>query len=392
MRRAAAAGLFVAIVLGLLVGGHAYLIRRLVLDPGWPEPWRSLGVWLLAGLGALLVLAPIAERTLPRTLARGSTWPSALWMGAWFLLLMTLGASEGILAISGAPALASEGGRGALESTAAIRAIAVVGVAFALSAAGLRGALRPPQVKRVEIALARWPRALDGFRIVQITDLHIGPILDRRFASEVVRRVNALHPDLIALTGDLVDGREPLLRDEVAPLARLAAPRGVFLVPGNHDYYSGIDAWMGRARSLGLRVLRNARVTIGSPGARFDLVGVNDHRASFTHPEQAEDLDAALEDRDPERPWILLAHDPESFHAAARAGVDLQISGHTHGGQVWPFRYLVRLATPFVAGRYRRGRSQLYVSCGTGFWGPPMRLGAPAEITEIVLRASTDQV
>jgi predicted MPP superfamily phosphohydrolase len=248
---------------------------------------------------------------------------------------------------------------------------------------------RGPLLTRIEMELPRWPRALDGFRIAQISDVHIGPILDRRFAATVTERLNALAPDLIAVTGDLVDGDVRHLAAEVAPFAALRAPHGIYFVTGNHDYYSGADAWVAGVRRLGMTPLRNARVAIERDGAVFDLAGVEDHHAHFVHPTYRSDVAAALAGRDPARPVVLLAHDPLTFKAAARLGVDLQLSGHTHGGQIWPFKYMVRLSTPFVAGRYRLGDAQLFVSRGTGFWGPAMRLFAPAEIVEITLRAAS---
>jgi hypothetical protein len=188
------------------------------------------------------------------------------------------------------------------------------------------------------------------------------------------------------VTGDLVDGPVSHLAEEVAPFAELRAKHGVFFVTGNHDYYSGADPWLEHVRTLGMRALRNERVEIRESGAAFDLAGVDDHRGNLFGPGHGEDVPRALAGRDPERPVVLLAHDPSTFKSAAAHGVDLQISGHTHGGQIWPFGYVVRLVVKFVAGEYRDGHAQLFVSRGTGFWGPPMRLGAPAEITEIVLR------
>jgi uncharacterized protein len=223
---------------------------------------------------------------------------------------------------------------------------------------------------------------------VQITDVHIGPILGRTFARAVTERVNSLAPDAVAVTGDLVDGSVNLLRDEVAPFGELSGKDGVFFVTGNHDYYSGADSWTGHLASLGLRPLRNEHVTITRNGASFDLAGVEDAHASQVDPRRREDVRAALAGRDSDRPVVLLAHDPTTFRRASAAGVDLQISGHTHGGQIWPFTYAVRAVIPWVAGVYRKGASAIYVSRGTGFWGPPMRFGAPAEITEIVLRSS----
>jgi predicted MPP superfamily phosphohydrolase len=243
-------------------------------------------------------------------------------------------------------------------------------------------------VRRVEIPLARWPKALDGYRIVQISDVHIGPILGRDFARAVTERVNALAPDLVVVTGDLVDGAVAHHEDEVAPFGELRAEDGVFFVTGNHDYYSNAEEWVARVEALGMRPLRNARVRLGEGDRAFDLAGVEDHRASSVDPRWRSDVSAALDGRDERVPVILLAHDPTTFRVARRRAVDLQISGHTHGGQIWPFGFLVRVAVPWVAGLYRDGAATLYVSRGTGFWGPPMRLGAPAEIAELVLRAA----
>jgi predicted MPP superfamily phosphohydrolase len=275
------------------------------------------------------------------------------------------------------------------SSVAAIRATMVAITVAIAGVVALRSGMRPPRHQRVEIELERWPRALDRFRIVQITDIHIGKILGRRFSEHVVGRVNDLAPDLIAVTGDLADGGVRELADDVAPFGRLRAKRGVFFVTGNHDHYSGAAAWVAKASELGMRVLRNERVEIREGNAVFDLVGVDDHRGSMIAEDGREDLGSALAGRDSRRPAILLAHDPATFRKASKLDIDLQISGHTHGGQIWPFGYIVRLAVPFVAGRYHRNGSQLYVSRGTGFWGPPMRLFAPSEITELVIRSAS---
>ncbi len=385
-KRSLAILLVAALAISILVGIHVYIARRLVIEPGLAEPWRSAALAAVALLGASLFLQPFARRRLGPVLARALAWPASLWMGFAWLLLCGLAASDLLLwALANAARAASD----AAEPAAApgLRAAAVVAAALVAGAFAVRQALRPPEVRRVEIALERWPRALDGFRIAQISDLHIGPILGREFAALVTARVNALSPDLIAVTGDLVDGSVRRLADEVAPLAALRARHGVFFVTGNHDHYSGASAWAARARELGMRVLRNERVEIAVEGARFDLVGVDDHRGNPAAAEGREDLPRALSGRDPARPALLLAHDPSTFKRACRAGIDLQLSGHTHGGQIWPFVYLVRLAVPFVAGLYTRNGSCLYVSRGTGFWGPAMRLRAPAEISVITLRA-----
>src|SRR5262245_20130515 len=367
---------FVLLALSLLGGAHWYIAQRLVLDPGLTGPARALALTAIAGLGVGAILTPGLERWLAPPLLRVVAFPFLVWMGLFWLAFVSLAFSDLVLGLMGA----------VIGDVATPRAVAVA--AFVAGAAGLalRNGLRVPEVRRVEIELARWPRALDGFRIVQISDIHIGPVLGRGFAAALTERVNALAPDLVAVTGDLVDGDVERLRDEVAPFAALRGRHGVYFVTGNHDVYSGGESWVGRVRELGIRVLRNERVAIGG-AAGFDLAGVDDHRGDWVRG-SSEDLGAALAGRDPERALVLLAHDPGSFRRAARAGVDLQLSGHTHGGQIWPFNYLVRLAVPWVAGLHRVGASQLYVSRGSGFWGPPMRLLAPAEITEIVLRGS----
>jgi predicted MPP superfamily phosphohydrolase len=383
-RRVLAGAIFLTAILAVTVGVHLYLGQRLALDPAWPGGVRRAFLSALALGFAVLLLYPFLRRRLPAALGRAWAWCAFVWMGFSFLLFTATGASDGLLWLLGAAA--PSGPAGDLETLARVRAVGVVGLAAAVAVVSLRSALAPPRVCRHEIALARWPRALDGFRIAQVSDLHIGPLLDRRFASDVVARVNALQPDLVAVTGDLVDGSVRRLRDEVAPFSALRARHGVFFVTGNHDYYSGVDEWIPRVRELGWRALRNQRVAIEAEGAGFDLAGVDDHHGALFGAGEGEDLERALADRDPRRALVLLAHDPASFRAASARGVDLQLSGHTHGGQIWPFRWVVRLTVPWVAGLYRVGGSVLYVSRGTGFWGPPMRLLAPAEISEIVLR------
>ncbi len=268
--------------------------------------------------------------------------------------------------------------------TAGVTAILVSG----LAAAALRSVRRPVEVRRVSVRLDRLPGAQDGFRIVQLTDIHVGPTIGRTFIEEIVARTNALGPDLIAITGDLVDGTVNQLAPAIEPLAKLRAPHGVYFVTGNHEYFSGAEAWLNELTRLGIRVLHNERVAIGNGSAGFDLAGVDD-RSAFHYgglsPQDA--LGRALRDRDPGRELILLAHQPRTLLDADSFGVGLQLSGHTHGGQMWPFNFVVRLQQPFVAGLHRRGGAQIYVSRGTGYWGPPMRLRAPAEITEIRLQS-----
>jgi predicted MPP superfamily phosphohydrolase len=378
------------VFLAVLCAMHAYLALRLVIDPGFPDPWRGLALGAIALFGVLLFLEPFGERLLPPRRLRWLAWPAALWMGLAFVLMNLLLATDALLWFVSAPALAAGAFEPSAEGPLTLRAAGVMLVALVACGVALRQGLRPPRLVRERFELERWPRALDGFRIVQLSDVHIGPLLGRRFAAGLVERVNALQPDLVVLTGDLVDGSPAHLAEEVAPFGELRAVHGVYFVTGNHDHLSNASSWARAVSDLGITVLRNRHVRIevgeGADGASFDLIGVDDHRSGAIGG-GGEDLDAALRGRDPERPAVLLAHDPSTFRRARGESIDLQISGHTHGGQIWPFRYVVRLLIPWVAGRYREGGAQLYVSRGTGFWGPPMRLLAPAEITELTLHA-----
>ena len=256
---------------------------------------------------------------------------------------------------------------------------------------GMTRALGDAEVIDVPITLARLPPALDGFTIVQLTDLHVGGTIGRTFISELVERTNALEADLIALTGDFVDGSVDELREAVAPLAALRAPHGVFFVTGNHEYHAGAEPWIAHFQTLGIRVLRNERASITRDGASFELAGIEDHGAHrYGRPA---DLSRALAGRDPARAVVLLAHQPRQVHEAAKHGVDLQLSGHTHGGQVWPWHYLVSIQQGgLLAGRYTIADTQLYVSRGPSYWGPPVRVGAPPEITRVILRTGTPRV
>jgi predicted MPP superfamily phosphohydrolase len=254
------------------------------------------------------------------------------------------------------------------------------------SAVGVVSALSPVAVKRVRVAIGRLSRPASGMRIVQISDVHVGPTIGRGFIEDIVARINALKPDVVAITGDLVDGSVKELEEHVAPLAKLEAKHGVYFVTGNHEYYSGADEWIAHLGKLGVRVLRNEHVRIGGEDG-FDLAGIDDHSSGAYGRGHGADLKRALRGRDDARACVLLAHQPRGIELADQLGVDLQLSGHTHGGQMFPWNFAVRLQQPFVAGLHRLTRAQIYVSQGTGYWGPPMRVGAPAEITEIELVA-----
>ncbi|WP_145765193.1 metallophosphoesterase [Streptomyces brevispora] len=277
---------------------------------------------------------------------------------------------------AGAPAAGSPSRRlfvaRAVGGAAAVAGFGTVGY-------GTYGVLRGPRVKRVTIPLARLPRSAHGFRIAVVSDIHLGPILGRAHTQRIVDTVNGTQPDLIAVVGDLVDGSVADLGPAAEPLARLQSRHGAFFVTGNHEYYSGAAQWVDHVRELGLHPLENARVEIDG----FDLAGVNDIGGESEG--QGPDFDRALGDRDRSRAAVLMAHQPVVIDEAVAHGVDLQLSGHTHGGQLWPGNYIAELANPTVAGLDRYGDTQLYVTRGAGAWGPPVRVGAPSDVTVVEL-------
>ncbi len=263
---------------------------------------------------------------------------------------------------------------------------AIFTVTLATTVTGIAYVLRGPQVVSVTVPLAHLPPALDGFRIVQISDLHVGAAIRKRYVQNVVDIANGLEPDLIALTGDFVDGGVDDLMEDVTPLSALRAPEGVFFVTGNHEYYSGVHQWLGAFEQLGARILLNAHVVIRRGKDAFVLAGVTDHKASDIVPDHATDPATAIAGAPAGLVNILLAHQPFSYREAAKAGFDVQLSGHAHGGQYFPFTFLVRFFQHYYTGLEKYKNMWIYVSHGTGYWGPPFRTGTPCEITLITLR------
>jgi len=257
------------------------------------------------------------------------------------------------------------------------------------SAWGVRAARRAPDVVAVDVPIEGLPAELDGYRIAQISDLHVGPTIGADFARTVVDTVNALKPDMVALTGDLVDGSVEHLSEGVAPLGDLNANDGVFFVTGNHEYYSGVRSWCKKMADLGARVLLNSHEVVSRGQAKLLIAGVTDYRAGRMVASHKSDPAAALEGAPPCDVKLLLAHQPKSCKAAKPHGFDLQLSGHTHGGQMFPWNLVVGLVQPFTKGLYPFGAGWVYVNRGTGYWGPPMRVGVPSEITLLTLRQPT---
>jgi len=250
---------------------------------------------------------------------------------------------------------------------------------------GIAEARKTPQVKRVPIKIERLPPELEGFRIVQITDIHVSPTFRRPAVEEIVAVVNTLNADIVAMTGDLVDGTVAQIGYDVAPLAGVNSVSGNFFVTGNHEYYSGVLQWIEAVRRLGFTVLLNGHMVIGRGPAKLLLAGVTDYRGGNFLASHRSDPHQALEGAPSADVRILLAHQPKSIFKAAAAGYDLQISGHTHGGQFFPWNLVVGFVQPYVSGLHTHQNTQIYVSRGTGYWGPPVRVGSPSEITLIQL-------
>ncbi|HET6413803.1 MAG TPA: metallophosphoesterase [Anaeromyxobacter sp.] len=399
MTRSLSFALFFFVCVFILGGMHAYLWLRLVRDPGLPEPWRRLATALLALLALGVPLGLFLARLGKGWVARLAPILAASWLGVAFILFCSVLAFDLVRLAGDGLAFILDWMRTRPDPPAdperrLVLARALAGGA-ALAAGGttlfaVRSALGPAEIHEVPIRLERLPGALSGLTIAQITDLHVGPTLRDREVRRVVEQTNALRPDLVAITGDLVDGSVAELGQAVSELALLRARYGVVFVTGNHEYYSGVGPWLAELRRLGIRVLENERVRLGDAGASLDLAGVDDWRAASSGPGgYGAALGRALSGRDPDRSLVLLQHQPRGVDEAVRAGVELQLSGHTHGGQIFPFSLLVGLVYPYVAGLYRHREEtlagQIFVSRGTGFWGPPMRLGSPPEIAKIVL-------
>ncbi|GMU04546.1 metallophosphoesterase [Corallococcus caeni] len=378
------------IALGAVLG-HLYLFRRLVWNLTSRRGPRLVAALLLGFMTVVLIARRYLQRTLPEAPGDVVELVSYSWMGVALCLVLALAGLDvgrAVLAlrrrlrpVPAAPSVDVERRRFLSQATAG-GALALGG---GLAGYGSWRAFTAPEVTELVVRIPRLPRALDGFSIVQLTDLHVGSFIQRRFMDELVRRANALKPDLVAITGDLVDGTVPRLGGFVAALGNLQARYGRFFVTGNHDYSSGAEAWVAHLDALGIPSLRNRHVRIGDAGGAFDLVGVDDWHGGRRLGQKGYDLEQALAGRDPELAAVLLAHQPANFKVAAEQGVDLQISGHTHGGQLFPMTALIGLSWEHSAGHYRHGDSHIYVSRGCGFWGPPMRLGSPPELVKLVL-------
>jgi uncharacterized protein len=379
---------------------HAFIGWR--LGPELAAPWGwVLGVGLVLST-VLMPLGLVGSRVARQPWADRLSWVGLLLMGL-FSSLFVLTALRDVLLLA-AWAVSAVGGAVPMASLRTLSAEVTPLLALAVTALGFLNARRTPAVVRVDVPIKGLPAALHGFTLAQISDIHVGPTIKHAYLQRIVAKVNTLGADVVAITGDLVDGKVAELAAHVAPLAGLQSRHGTFFVTGNHEYYSGAHAWIAELRRLGLTVLMNEHVVLyhssHDNGSTVDaqddsqtiaplvLAGVNDFTAHHFDPAHKSDPALALLGAPASAlVRVLLAHQPRSAQAASAAGFDLQLSGHTHGGQFWPWNLFVPLQQPFTAGLNRLNALWVYTSRGTGYWGPPKRFGAPSEITALRLVA-----
>jgi len=397
---------------------HAFVGWRLIPELAAPWGW-VLGIGLVLST-VLMPLGLLGSRIARQPWADRLSWVGLLLMGL-FSTLFVLTALRDVLLLAawGVDALGFEL---ALASWRTLSAQATPLLALLVTVLGFLNARRTPAVVRVDVPIVGLPAALHGFTLAQISDIHVGPTIKHAYLQRIVAKVNTLGADVVAITGDLVDGKVADLAGHVAPLAGLQSRHGTYFVTGNHEYYSGAHAWIAELRRLGLTVLMNEHVvlyhsrSLGSDNnfaavqstapsgqaiglanlgsdpqnlqtvAPLVLAGVTDFTAHHFDPSHRSDPELALQGAPAAAlVRILLAHQPRSAQAALEAGFDLQLSGHTHGGQFWPWNLFVPLQQPFTAGLHRLQSLWVYTSRGTGYWGPPKRFGAPSEITALRL-------
>ncbi len=367
------------IVLGLLALLHTYIGARLL--PAMPVPGfvQAVGAAILAA-SVLLIPAGLLSYLIRRQpLADRVAWAGLLALGGFSSLLVLTLLRD--LVLLGAAVVGADDAALAARSALAVPVLAAV-----VTLIGFVNARRVARVVEVDVPIDGLPPALHGFTIAQISDIHVGPTIKRRYLDRIVDKVNALGADLVAVTGDLVDGSVRHLAPHTAPLARLQARHGAYFVTGNHEYYSNAHDWIAEVRRLGIRVLMNEHVVLSHQGASLLVAGVADYSAHHFDPSHRSDPHAAIAGAPPHvAVKLLLAHQPRSAPAAADAGFDLQLSGHTHGGQFLPWNFFVPMQQPYIAGLNRLRRLWVYTSRGTGYWGPPKRFGAPSEITRVRL-------
>lgn len=395
---------FVALTMAMVLS-YSYIGWRLITPTAMPERKKRITWTILLTMPLLVPLSFLLQIT-----TEESGWSDALgWVAyismGFFSLLFALLLTRDLFwvlsrfagKIGSLARSISHGGTnpGDLPSDPSRRRFfvqsmnfGIVGLSSFMTGFGIYEARRRATIVEVAIPISGLPPEFDGYRITQITDIHVGPTIKRDFVRMVVDEVNHLDTDMIVFTGDLVDGSVPGLRGEVAPLEDLDAPDGRFFVTGNHEYYSGAEPWIEEVDRIGFTVLMNEHRIIRKGRSGIVLAGVTDYHAGRFIPDQESDPTGAIDGAPEDLVRILLAHQPRSIYSASRAGYDLQISGHTHGGQYLYGNLLVAMSQPYLKGLHLHDRTWVYISSGTGYWGPPLRLGVPSEITRFTLRTA----
>ena len=384
--------IFLTIVIIVVSSVHYYLWLRLVRDTGIIGRYRSIATFSLIFMAVLLPLSIYFSRALPYNYFRPVLWIAYLWLGIMMLLFVTFIAIDIIKLLIGIVNYLSSTSNNKYDPS---RKKFITGIisygATALVAGttifGVKNYLSKAKVKDLKLKVEGLPDVFNDMTIVQLSDLHIGQLMTKTTLKEIVDQVNDLNPDIIVITGDLVDGNTELLLDEITPLKDLKAREGIYFVTGNHEYYSGVEKWLAEIKRMGIIVLHNENVKITKEDKFFYLAGVTDKDGERYSKHHKPDYEKALGSIENDKIKILLAHQPVQVNEAAKYGVDLMLSGHTHGGQIWPFHFLVYLQQPYLKGLYKHKNTNLYVNQGTGCWGPPIRIGSENEITRIILKA-----
>ncbi|MGH8818941.1 metallophosphoesterase [Achromobacter pestifer] len=368
---------------------HVYVGARLIPDALLNPAGATAAILALILSCILIPLGMLGRSSVHPPWGDRIAWVGLIAMGLFSSLFVLTVIRDAALLLTWLVSLAA-GSELPWTRLRSISAWAVAALALAGTLIGFYNARRRARVVDVEVPIPGLPQDLDGFTIVQISDIHVGPTIKKHYVQAIVDAVNELLPDVIAITGDVVDGSVEHLAPQASPLGALRAPYGVYLVTGNHEYYSGATPWVAEFRRMGLRVLMNEHAVIHPSGLPVVVAGVTDYSAGAFDPQQRSNPKAALAGAPADAcAKILLAHQPRSAAAAEPLGYHLQLSGHTHGGQFFPWGFFVRFQQPFTAGLHRLGKMWVYTSRGTGYWGPPKRLGAPSEITRLRLRTAS---
>ncbi|MDA3917168.1 MAG: metallophosphoesterase [Deltaproteobacteria bacterium] len=384
--------IFFSTVTIIVLSTHYYLWLRLIRDTGLSGLYKNIGTYSLIAFTLSFPIALLADRILPLKYSFPLLWLSYFWIGVMMLLFFLLFSIDMIKIVvyifqkltTAGEEIANPERR---EFVSGLIASAASTIVLISSGIGVKNYYSNAVVKKFNVSLKGLPEALKGFKIVQISDLHLGQMMTKKILEQIVDQVNGLKPDLIAITGDLADGSTAKLLNEANPLKNLKADKGIYFVTGNHEYYSGVENWTLAIDKMGIKVLNNENIKIRKKDDYFYLAGVTDHEGKNFGREHASDFKKALSGLENGKKKILLAHQPIAVKKASEYGTDLVLAGHTHGGQIWPFNYFVYLQQRYLKGFYDYNGTKLYVNQGTGCWGPPVRLGSKNEITQIILDA-----